>query len=123
MADSGYGCEFGDCTSAPNHLLTTIAPPATVSLCDDHYPAGLIPLLAAELGVDPGDFYGHVEKYLARENKKAEKALADAQAAEAAKGSEDASTAPDTVPGDDASQRRSDDDKAMGNDEREEMFP
>lgn len=88
MAEMGYGCVFGDCTFQPNHIITTLDTGASVSLCDEHYPAGLIPLLAAELGVDPGDFYANVERYLAREAKKAEKALADARAAEAAQGSQ-----------------------------------
>ncbi len=88
MAESGYGCVFGDCMTTPNHLLTTLNPPSTVSLCDEHYAPGLIPLLAAELGVDPGKFYGSVERFLAREAKEAARAVAGAQAAEAAKGSD-----------------------------------
>lgn len=88
MADMGYGCVFGDCTAAVNHMITTLNPASTISTCDEHYPASLIPLLGAELGVDPGEFYVYVEKYVKRETVKAEKALADAQAAEAAKGSQ-----------------------------------
>ncbi len=88
MAEMGYGCVFGDCQTQPNHMITTINPPSTISTCDEHYPPSLIPILAAELGVDPGEFYAYVEKYLAREAKKAERALADAQAAEAAQGSQ-----------------------------------
>lgn len=87
MADMGYGCVFGDCRQQVNHLITTISPPSSVSLCDEHYAPGLIPLLAAELGVDPGDFYTNTERFLDREAKKAERAVADAQAAESAKGS------------------------------------
>lgn len=94
MAESGYGCVFGDCRAPINHLVTTMDSGATVSLCDEHFPAGLIPLLAAELGVDPGDFYGHVEKYLKAQAKKAERELADAQAAEAAKGSQPPAASP-----------------------------
>lgn len=104
MAETGYGCVFGDCTSPIDHILTTLSTGASVSLCAEHYAPGLIPLLAAELGVDPGDFYGHVERYLARETKKAEKALADAQAVKVAKGSQGPAPAPDTVPGDDDGQ-------------------
>ena len=88
MAEMGYGCVFGDCQTQPNHMITTINPPSTISTCDEHYAPSLIPLLAAELGVDPGEFYQNVERYLAREAKKAERALADAQAAEAAQGSQ-----------------------------------
>lgn len=81
MAEIGYGCVFGDCATQPNHLVTTMTPAVTLAFCDEHYPAGLIPLLAAELGVDPGPFYSHVEKYIAREHKKAEKAQAEAETA------------------------------------------
>lgn len=88
MAEQGYGCIFGDCTSQIDHIITTISSGASVSVCAEHYAPALIPLLAAELGVDPGEFYSYVEKYIARENKKAEKALADAQAAAAAEGSQ-----------------------------------
>lgn len=88
MAEMGYGCVFGDCTTQPNHMITTINPASTISTCDEHYAPSLIPLLAAELGVDPSEFYVMVEKYLAREAKKAAQALADAQAAEAAEGSQ-----------------------------------
>lgn len=96
MAEMGYGCVFGDCQLQPNHMITTINPPSTISTCGEHYAPSLIPILAAELGVDPGDFYGNVERYLAREAKKADKALADAQAAEAAKGSQGPSTQDET---------------------------
>lgn len=78
---------------ARNHILTTLNPPASVELCDDHYGPGLIPLLAAELGVEPGPFYAHVEKYLKREAAKADRALADAQAVEAVEGSQGSSPA------------------------------
>lgn len=88
MAEMGYGCVFGDCTAQPNHMVTTINPASTISTCDEHYAPALIPLLAAELGVEPGPFYSHVEKYLKAEAKRAERALADAQAAEAAEGSQ-----------------------------------
>lgn len=90
MAEMGYGCVFGDCTVQPNHMVTTINPASTISTCDDHYAPSLIPILAAELGIDPGDFYTTVEKYLAKLAREAAKALADAQAAEAAKGSQGA---------------------------------
>lgn len=72
---------------ARNHILTTLSPPASVELCDQHYGPGMIPLLAAELGVEPGPFYAYIEKYLKRETAKADRALADAQAAQATEGS------------------------------------
>lgn len=87
MTTTGDGCAFADCTAGYNHLITTLRPPSTVMLCDEHYPAGLIPLLAAELGVDPTGLYAHIEKFLKSEARKADKAVADVQAAEAAKDS------------------------------------
>jgi hypothetical protein len=95
MAATGWGCEFGDCALTPTHLITTITNGATVALCDDHYGPGLIPLLASELGVDPGDFYANVERYLKRQAAKADKDLADAQAATAVKGSKAPVASPD----------------------------
>lgn len=89
---------------ARNHIITRLSPPASVELCDEHYGPGLIPLLADELGVEPGPFYAHVEKYLKREAIKADRALADAQAGAAAEGSEGPAGEPavadtDTIPG------------------------
>lgn len=82
-------CEWdADGPHARNHIITRLSPPATVELCDEHYGPGLIPLLADELGVDPGPFYAHVEKYIKREAAKADRALAEAQAGAAAEGSE-----------------------------------
>jgi len=112
MAATGFGCEFGDCPLAPVHLITNISNGATVSLCDDHYAPGLIPLLAAALGVDPGDFYAQVERYLKAQAKKADKALADAQAATAVKGSKDPAASPD---GGQADDHQADDDTDPAN--------
>lgn len=82
-------CDWDEGNPHPrNHILTTLNPPATVELCDDHYGPGMIPLVAAELGLDPGDFYANVERYAKREQAKAERALAKAQAAEADGGGE-----------------------------------
>lgn len=88
MAEQGYGCIWGDCATQVTVIITTLTNGASVSLCGEHYGPGMIPLLAAELGVDPGDFYAEVERYLKREQKKADKALADARAAEAGQGSQ-----------------------------------
>jgi len=123
MAEMGYGCVFGDCKTQPNHMVTTINPASTISTCDEHYGPSLIPLVAAELGLDPGEFYANVERYIAREAKKAERALAEAQAAEAAKGSQGPATQDQAEATHDGDQRRSDDDKATGNDDREELYP
>jgi hypothetical protein len=82
MADGLCDWE-GDGPHPRNHIITTLNPFSAVELCDDHYGPGLIPLLAGELGVDPGPFYANVERYLKAEQKRADKALAAAQAAEA----------------------------------------
>jgi hypothetical protein len=95
MAEAGYGCVFGDCPTQFTHIITNVTNGATVTLCDEHYPVGLIPLLAAELGVDPGDFYATVERYVKRQGAKADKDLASAQAATAVKSSKDPGKSPD----------------------------
>lgn len=95
MAETGYGCEFGDCTAQPVHLHTDTRTGNTVSLCADHNGPGLIPLVAAELGVDPMAFYTNVEKFIANQAKKAERELANAQAAKVAESSDDPATSPD----------------------------
>lgn len=100
MAELGFGCNWGDCAKQPVHLITDLRNGGTISLCDDDYAPGLIPLLAAELGVDPTHFYAHIEKYVKAQNAKAEKELAGAQAAQAVKGSENPATSPDGAPAD-----------------------
>lgn len=87
MAD-GY-CDWGDAPHPRNVIITTLTPPSTIELCDDHYAPGLIPLLAANLGVEPGALYDAIEKFMKREAARAAKAAADAQAAQQAKGSSD----------------------------------
>lgn len=83
MAAAGYGCEWGDCKRPVAHLLTDMRTGATVSLCEEDYGPGLIPILANELGVDAQSLYSHVEKFLKSEAKKAEKELEAAKAAAA----------------------------------------
>lgn len=106
MAALGYGCEFGDCPAQPVHLLTDTRNGATVSLCDEHYAPGIIPLLAAALGVDPMEFYAHIEKYLTAQAKKAERELAKAQAAQAVKSSDAPAVSPDDASDDDTETQR-----------------
>lgn len=88
MAEQGYGCIWGDCTANVAHIHTDITTGNSISLCTEHNGPGLIPLLAAELGVDPGEFYAAVERFLKQAQKKADKALADARAAQAGQGSQ-----------------------------------
>lgn len=115
MAEAGYGCVFGDCPKQFTQMITNITNGATVTLCEEHYAPGLIPILASELGVDPGDFYAVVERYLKRQQSKADKDLADAQAAAAAvKGSKAPAASPDDhqAPDDDDDDHQADDHQA-----------
>lgn len=98
MADGQ--CDFSD--QAPhgrNHILTTISPPATIELCDDHQVVGLLGILAVLLGVDPEGLRGAIEKYINAQVRAAEKEMAKAQAAEQARAAADpGDQAPDTGP-------------------------
>lgn len=76
-----YGCALGDQAHKVNWLITHLQPPMTISLCDDDFPVGVIPLLASELGVDPGRLYDSVKRFVDREQ--AREAREDAAAAEA----------------------------------------
>lgn len=87
MAPTGYGCVFGECQRPVAVIITWLTTGNTISLCAEDFGPGMIPLLAAELGVEPGPFYASIEKYQAREVKKAERAQADAHADQAAEGS------------------------------------
>lgn len=77
-----------------NHILTTLSPPVTIELCDDHYAAGLIPLLAADLGLDPSEFYAYIEKYVKREAAKAAREQEALETAEASQASQVVSVPP-----------------------------
>lgn len=85
MADGQ--CDYGDTPHGRNHILTTITPPLTLELCDEHEAPGLIFILADRLGVDGERFYAMITRWLDKEAKAADKALADARAAEASQGS------------------------------------
>lgn len=87
MAD-GY-CDFGEERHGRNWILTRLSPPTTIELCDEHIGPGLIPLLAAELGVDFDRLYTGIQKILERESKQVAKELAAAEAAEAAQAAGD----------------------------------
>lgn len=100
MAEAGYGCVFGDCAKQFRYMITDVSNGVTITLCDEHYPPGLIPLLASELGVDPGEFYAMVERYVKRQSAKADKALADVQAAAAAEDSQHPADPPELDLGD-----------------------
>lgn len=80
MSGPGYGCAFDD-DRPVRWLLTNLANGSTVSLCDEDFPVGMIPIVAAQLGVDPGGLYETIKRYVDREAAKAAKAAAAAQAA------------------------------------------
>lgn len=88
MADGQ--CDFSD--QAPhgrNHILTTITPPATIELCDDHQVVGLLGILAVLLGLDPEGLRGAIKKYVNAQVRAAEREMARAQEAEQAKAAAD----------------------------------
>jgi hypothetical protein len=102
MAEAGYGCVFGDCPKQFRYMITDITNGNTVTLCEEHYAPGLIPILGSELGVDPGDFYATVERYIKRQQAKADSDLAKAQSAKAVKSSKAPAASPNGGPaGDD----------------------
>jgi hypothetical protein len=67
---NGYGCEFCDGKRPVQWLLTNLAAGATLSACAEDFPVALIPVLAGELGADPGRMYDAI------------KAVVDAEAAQ-----------------------------------------
>lgn len=79
-----YECAFGDGTAGHpvNWLITRLQPAATISLCGDDFPVGIIPVLASELGVDQARLYDTIKRFVdreqAREAKQAGKAAAAA---------------------------------------------
>lgn len=78
-----YECAFAE--GQPGHpvnwLITRLAPAMTISLCDEDFPVGLVPVLASELGVDPGRLYDTIKRFTDREA--AREAKETAEAAEA----------------------------------------
>lgn len=76
-----YGCALGGPDHKVNWLITHLQPAMTISLCDEDFPLGVIPLLASELGVDPGRLYDSVKRFVDREQ--AREAREQAAAAEA----------------------------------------
>lgn len=81
---SDGACDFTDDRHQRNWMITRIDPPHTLELCDEHLAPGLIPILASELGLEFDVLYAGIEKIVKREAAKAEKALALAEAADAA---------------------------------------
>lgn len=69
-------CTFGDDHPPASVLMTWLYNGASVNMCPEDVPVGLINILATDLGVDPGKFYEYVKRFVDRE---AKKAAADAQ--------------------------------------------
>lgn len=86
MNATGYGCALGDDSHQVNWLITRIRPAVTISLCDEDFPVGIIPVLASELGVDGGRLYDTIKRFVDRENAREQEehdqAEADAMASE-----------------------------------------
>lgn len=75
---TGYGCAREECANKVNWIITRISPPGTISACDEDMPMFIIPLLAGELGVDPGRLYDSVKRFTDREAARLAKAAAAA---------------------------------------------
>lgn len=71
-----YGCALGGPDHKVNWLVTRLSPALTISLCDEDFPVGLIPLLGSELGVDPARLYDAVKRFVDREQAREAKAAA-----------------------------------------------
>lgn len=67
MNATGYGCALGDDTHKVNWLITRLRPAVTISLCEEDFPVGIIPVLASELGVDGGRLYDTIKRFTDRE--------------------------------------------------------
>lgn len=99
MADGA--CDLGDVPHVRTWIITHLSPPVTIELCDEHFPPGLVGLLAADLGVEMPGLYTAIERFIGREAKKAAADLAAAQAAEQdlAAAGENSEATPDDDPG------------------------
>lgn len=86
---AGYGCANEECQRPVNWLITHLNPPLTLSTCDEDSPVFLIPILAAELGVDADKLYDAIRRHVDREAKAAAKAASAAEVPEG-QGDEDA---------------------------------
>lgn len=97
---AGYGCANEECQRPVNWLITHLNPPLTLSTCDEDSPVFLIPILAAELGVDADKLYDAIRRHVDREAKAAAKATSAAEALEGqgADGQGDEAVAPPGTP-------------------------
>ena len=75
-----YECAFGDGQGGHpvNWLITRLQPAATISLCGDDFPVGIIPVLASELGVDQARLYDTIKRFVDREQAREAKQAAEA---------------------------------------------
>lgn len=74
MTTFGYGCTFDECQRPVTWLITNLSNGAVISLCDEDLSVGLVPVMAANLGVDTGKLYEAVKRLVDREAAKAAKA-------------------------------------------------
>lgn len=81
MTAPGYGCEYCGGEHPVNWLITHLNPAMTVSVCDEDFPVAMLPIIAGELGVDPGEFYQMVSEWV---NARAEAEAAEQAAADEA---------------------------------------
>lgn len=64
-----YECALGNGEGGHpvNWLITRLNPAVTISLCDEDFPVGIIPMLASELGVDQARLYDTIKRFTDRE--------------------------------------------------------
>jgi hypothetical protein len=86
MAVQGIPCSFGDSDHAAEWIVTKLSNGETFTLCEDDFVPGMVPVIAAALGVEWQPLYKAIEKHLAAEGKRAARELAAAEAAEEALG-------------------------------------
>lgn len=91
-------CDFDGEPHTRNWILTRLSPPNTIELCDEHLAPGLVGILAPELGLDFTVLYDDIQRLLTREARKADKALAAAQAAEQQEASDHGPDTPEDQP-------------------------
>ena len=73
---AGYQCNLHEGPQAATHLHTSLETGATVAMCYECLPVGLIGALATELGLDPSGLFDYIRKYETRQIKLREQAAA-----------------------------------------------
>jgi hypothetical protein len=83
MAPAGIPCTFGESDHPATWIITKLSDGETFTLCDDDFVTGMVPIIAAHLGVEWQPLYRAIERHMAAEGKRAARELAAAEAAEA----------------------------------------